>query len=128
MKRQVTLLSKTDSTGIILFANDSFCEISKYSRQELIGKPHSIVRHPDMPKRLFEILWETIQKGEIFRGIIKNKAKDDSPYWVKATIMPVMDENKNIVKFIGARYLIDDDGLAHDLYQQQALALGLVDS
>lgn len=128
MKRQITLLSKTDSAGVILFANDAFCEISKYSRQELIGKPHSIVRHPDMPRRLFEILWETIQKGEIFRGILKNKAKDDSHYWVKATIMPVMDENKSIVKFIGARYLIEDEGLALDLYQQQAYALGLVES
>lgn len=128
MERQITLLSKTDSAGIIVFANDAFCEVSKYSRQELIGKPHSIVRHPDMPRRLFEIFWETIQKGEIFRGIIKNKAKDDSHYWVKATIMPVMDENKSIVKYIGARYLIEDDDLANDLFQHQALALGLVAS
>ena len=125
MNRQITLLSKTDSAGIIVFANDAFCEVSKYSRQELIGKPHNIVRHPDMPKRLFEIFWETIQRGEIFRGIIKNKAKDESHYWVKATIMPVMDEHKKITRFIGARYLIDDDALAKDLFDQQALGLGL---
>jgi methyl-accepting chemotaxis protein len=125
MDRQITLLSKTDAHGIIVFANDAFCNISKYPRNELIGKPHSIVRHPDMPKRLFEIFWETIQKGEIFRGIIKNMAKDSSHYWVKATVMPVIDGEKKIVRYIGARYLIDDDELAEDLFAQQSLALGL---
>jgi methyl-accepting chemotaxis protein len=125
MDRQITLLSKTDAHGIIVFANDAFCNVSKYSRNELIGRSHNIVRHPDMPKRLFEIFWETIQKGEIFRGIIKNMAKDSSHYWVKATIMPVMDEEKHIIRYIGARYLIEDDELAKDLFAQQSRAWGL---
>ncbi|MBX7089203.1 MAG: PAS domain-containing protein [Cyclobacteriaceae bacterium] len=79
----VTLYSEADERGYILFANEVFCEISKYSKDELIGQPHSIIRHPDMPKKLFEILWKTIAEGKTFRGIIKNRAKDGSHYWYK---------------------------------------------
>src|SRR5690606_25122713 len=72
---QTTILSVTDKYGVIIFVNDKFCEISGYTRDELIGQTQSIVRHPDMPKALFKRLWRSIKKGEKFNGIIKNRAK-----------------------------------------------------
>ena len=93
-EEQITLFSETDNHGTILRVNDAFCEVSKYSRDELIGKSHNIIRHPDMPKRLFEDLWRTIQSGDIFRGVIKNRARDNSHYWVNATIMPRTNQKK----------------------------------
>ncbi len=120
-----TILSEADPYGTIIFVNDKLCEISKYSREELIGKAHNIFRHPDMPSALFKSFWETIQQGKIFKGIIKNKAKDGSHYWVDATIMPVKDENEKIIKYIGARYHITDDFVAEHLYNKQLKSLGI---
>ena len=65
------LVSETDEKGIILFANDDFCRIAEYSLEEMIGKPHNIVRHKDMPKLAFKSLWETIKRGEIWTGFVK---------------------------------------------------------
>ena len=76
------IVSETDEKGIITYCNDYFVEISGYSREELIGKPHSIVRHPDMPKVIFKMLWETIQAGNNLNAVIKNLAKDGRYYWV----------------------------------------------
>jgi len=76
------IVSETDEKGIITYCNDYFVEISGYSREELIGKPHSIVRHPDMPKVIFKMLWETIQAGNNINAVIKNLAKDGRYYWV----------------------------------------------
>lgn len=97
------IVSETDQYGTITFVNDTFCRIAKYSREELLGKPHNIVRHPDMPKAVFKEMWDTIKKGEIFQGIVKNKAKDGSPYWVIATIGGVLDTNGKPYKYIGVR-------------------------
>ncbi len=119
-----TLLSETDSHGTILFANESFCTISKYTLEELMGQSHNIIRHPDMPKKLFQIMWETIRKGEVFRGIIKNKAKDGTHYWVNTTIIPIV-EGTAIVRHLSGRYQIKEDHVAEELYQRQALRLGL---
>ena len=82
------LVSETDEKGIITFANDDFCTYAGYTLDELIGKPHSIVRHPDMPKAAFADLWETVNKGERWRGFVKNLSKDGSFYWVYATVFP----------------------------------------
>jgi aerotaxis receptor len=82
------LVSETDEKGKIRFANDDFCKIAGYSVDELIGKPHNIVRHPDMPKAAFKDLWDTIQKGDIWTGYVKNKTKDGGYYWVYATVYP----------------------------------------
>lgn len=117
--QQATLLSETDKFGTILFANEAFCQVSKFSSAELIRQPHNIIRHPDMPKQLFKSLWETIQSGEVFRGVIKNKAKDGSPYWVNATIMPYKDRNGKIIRYVGVRYLITDEKLAQGLFDEQ---------
>ncbi len=120
-----TILSEADIHGNILMVNDKLCQVSKYHREELIGKPHKIFRHDDMPKELFKLFWETIKSGQAFKGIIKNRAKDGSHYWVDATIMPVRDEDGKIFKYIGARYHITDEDFAIELYNRQAMSLGL---
>ena len=82
------LVSETDAKGNIKFANDDFCKVAGYGLSELIGQPHNMVRHPDMPKAAFKSLWDTIQKGEIWTGYVKNITKDGGYYWVYATIFP----------------------------------------
>jgi len=76
------IVSETDEKGRITFCNDYFIEISGYSKEELIGQPHSIVRHPDMPKVVFKLLWETISQGKNINAVVKNLAKDGRYYWI----------------------------------------------
>ncbi|UCN00098.1 PAS domain-containing protein [Sulfurimonas sp. SWIR-19] len=76
------IVSETDEKGRITFANDYFQEVSGYTQEELIGQPHSIVRHPDMPKVVFKLLWETIQQGKNINAVVKNLAKDGRYYWI----------------------------------------------
>ncbi len=83
------LISQTDAKGKIIFANDDFCDIAGYEVGELIGKPHSIIRHKDMPKAAFKDLWDTIQRGETWTGYVKNAAKNGDYYWVFATVYPL---------------------------------------
>ena len=113
------LFSETDHFGTILFVNEQFCQISKYRRDELIGNPYSIIRHPDMPGKLFQFLWSTIIKGETFRGVIKNQAKDRSHYWVNAVIMPVLGLDNKAINYISVHHLIADEKYALDLYNYQ---------
>ncbi|MAD41313.1 MAG: PAS sensor domain-containing protein [Arcobacter sp.] len=82
------LVSETDEKGSIIFANDDFCKIAEYSVDELIGKPHNIVRHKDMPKVAFKDLWDTVLRGEIWSGYVKNTTKSGNYYWVFATVFP----------------------------------------
>ena len=82
------LLSETDEKGIIRFANDEFCKFAEYTLEELIGQPHNIVRHVDMPKTAFEDLWKTIISGKPWKGFVKNKTKSGKYYWVFATVFP----------------------------------------
>lgn len=82
------LVSETDEKGIILFANDDFCDIAGFTIDELIGKPHNTVRHKDMPKAAFKDLWETVKKGNIWTGYVKNATKNGDFYWVYATVFP----------------------------------------
>jgi methyl-accepting chemotaxis protein len=123
--RQATLLSETDVYGTIIFVNDDFCNVAKYSRDQLMGKPHNIIRHPDMPKKLFKVMWDTIMQGRVFRGIIKNRASDGSHYWVRSTIMPILDNNKKVIRYVGVRYHITDDTFAQELYNAQVRQLEL---
>ncbi len=76
------IVSETDEKGRITFANDYFQEVSGYTQEELIGQPHSIVRHPDMPKVVFKLLWETIKSGKNINAVVKNLAKDGRYYWI----------------------------------------------
>lgn len=89
------IVSRTDPQGVITFANHYFCEICGYSQEELLGQPHNIVRHPDMPKIVFKLMWDTISKGKDFCGIVKNLAKDGRYYWVMTQFMPKIDERSD---------------------------------
>ena len=90
------LVSKTDLKGIITYANDVFVELSGFSREELVGKNHNIVRHPDMPPQAFEDLWRTVKEGLPWQGIVKNRAKNGDHYWVKAFVVPVRENDRTV--------------------------------
>ncbi|WP_163648849.1 PAS domain-containing methyl-accepting chemotaxis protein [Modicisalibacter sp. 'Wilcox'] len=88
------LITRTDLKGRITYANQAFIEVSGYERDELIGAPHSIVRHPDMPEAAFANLWETIQEGHSWRGLVKNRCKNGDHYWVDASVTPILEDDK----------------------------------
>jgi len=107
------ITSRTNKKGIITEVSDAFCKISGYTEEELIGKPQSIVRHPDMSKQTFKELWDTIQSGKIWSGEIKNRAKDGTEYWTHSTIEPIfLDNNKqeidDIIAYSSIRIDITD--------------------
>ncbi|MEA3372410.1 MAG: PAS domain-containing protein [Campylobacterota bacterium] len=89
------IVSKTDAKGVIEYGNDYFVEISGYQEVELIGQPHSIIRHPDMPKIAFKLMWDRIQKGEGFMAIVKNLAKSGKYYWVVTEFEAKRDKLSN---------------------------------
>jgi methyl-accepting chemotaxis protein len=103
-----SIVSEANLRGDIMNCNDKFVEVSKYSRAELIGRPHNTTRHPDMPKDVFKAMWETIQSGKIFRGLVKNRAKDGTPYYVDAVIAPILDDKGKPKKYLGVRYDITE--------------------
>jgi len=89
------IVSKTDPKGIIEYGNDYFVEISGYTEAELIGQPHSIIRHPDMPKIVFKLMWDRINKAQNIMAVVKNLAKDGSYYWVVTEFEPKIDPITN---------------------------------
>lgn len=101
------LITTTDRRGIITFANQAFIDISGYTADELIGKNHNLIRHPDMPKGAFKDLWETIQQGKSWRGAVKNRCKNGDYYWVDAYVSPIM-KNGEIVEFQSVRIALSD--------------------
>lgn len=119
------ILSDADLHGTITYVNNKLCEVSGFSEEELIGQPHSIFRHADMPKALFREFWKTIKAGEVFRAVIKNRTKSGGHYWVDAIIKPVKDKNGEIIKYIGARYHLTDEDIAVQLYNKQADRIGV---
>lgn len=96
------LVSKTDVKGITTYANDAFVAISGYSREELVGKSHNIVRHPDMPTQAFQWLWDTLKAERPWRGVVKNRCKNGDHYWVRATVSPVLEDGK-ITGYVSVR-------------------------
>jgi methyl-accepting chemotaxis protein len=106
-----SIVSEADKTGVIISANEKFTQVSKYPKNELIGFGHNTTRHPDMPKAVFKEMWSTIGRGEIFRGIIKNRAKDGTPYYVDAVVAPILGENGKPMKYLGVRYDITEQEL-----------------
>jgi len=98
-----TIFSIGDLGGKITYANKQFRNISGYSLEELIGKPHSIVRDPNTPKEAFEDMWKTIQNKKVWRGTLSNRKKNGDIYYVEATIVPILDENDEIVEYAGIR-------------------------
>lgn len=101
--------SKTDLRGIILDVSEKFCEISKYSREELIGRSHNIVRHPDMPDSLYVDIWSTIKTGKNWHGEIKNLDKNGEEYWVATTIIPDYDSDDNHIGYTSIRHDITNN-------------------
>jgi PAS domain S-box-containing protein len=105
------IVSKTDLKGIITYVNDAFVEISGFSREELIGKNHNIVRHPDMPPQAFKWLWDTLGEGLPWRGLVKNRCKNGDYYWVKALASPIKEKG-NIVGYLSVRSAASREGVA----------------
>ena len=120
------VVSESDLKGDITYVNDLLCEVSQYTREECIGQPHSMFRHPDMPKSVFKEVWATIGRGQIFRGMIKNRKKDGSPYYVDALIAPVLGPNGKPVKYIGVRYVITEQVLREEELKKAAEEQGKV--
>ncbi len=105
----IAIVSKTDTRGVITYVNDIFCKVSGYSKEELLGKPHNIIRHPDNPKSIFKDMWHTIKdEKKIWRGIVRNRAKNGKSYYTDALVMPILDLNGNITEYIAIRYEITD--------------------
>lgn len=97
------IYSTTDNYGFITHVSDAFCEISGYTKEELIGQPHSIVRHADMPKSLFQTIWSVLKRDGYWSGEIKNRRKDGSYYWVYSKIQREYDENNEPIGYYAVR-------------------------
>lgn len=104
----VMVISTTDLQGNITYVNDLFCKLTGYSREELLGQPHSIVRHEAVPKSTYKQMWDTIKKGEIWTGVIPNVGKNGGLYVVDTTVQPVFDAQGEIAEYISIRRVIND--------------------
>ena len=96
------LVSKTDTRGVITYANEAFVDISGFSRAELIGQHHNLVRHPDMPPEAFADLWGTLKSGLPWHGLVKNRCKNGDFYWVKAAVVPIRKDGQ-VVGYMSVR-------------------------
>ncbi len=114
------LVSKTDLKGKITYCNQIFMKVAGYSEDELIGKPHNIVRHPDMPRIIFKLLWDRIQSGDEIFAFVKNKTKNGGYYWVHANVTASVDKRGNSIGYYSVRRKINEDALktVEELYSQ----------
>ena len=109
------IVSKTDPKGVITYVNQKFCDVSGYSKEELIGQSHNIIRHPDMPREVFKELWKTLQNKKVFKATIKNRTKDNGFYFVDTSIMPILDLDGTIEEYLGVRYDVTELIKARDM-------------
>lgn len=114
------IVSKTDIKGKITYCNQIFMNIAGYREDELLGQPHNIIRHPDMPRSVFRFLWQTLQAGKEFFGLVKNLTKQGNYYWVFANVTPSYDVNNQLVGYYSVRRCPKRSSieLLSDLYQQ----------
>lgn len=114
------IVSKTDIRGVITYANSIFQKISGYAEEELLGQPHNILRHPDMPRCVFRLLWDTIQSGEEIFAYVLNLCKNGDHYWVLAHVTPSYDLTGNLVGYHSNRRVPYPDAIdrVHGLYAQ----------
>ncbi len=115
------MITETDPKGIITYANRKFREMTGYTKEELIGSPHNINRHPDMPKAAFKQMWETIKGGNYWEGFVKNMRSDGRYYNVLVWIKPKVDDEGNIIGYIAGRKIPDPDLLSRALKQYEEM-------
>ncbi len=122
MRENDFIVSKTDTAGRLSYCNRIFIEFSGYSEQELLGQQHNIIRHPDMPRSVIHLLWQTLKSGEEFFGYVKNMTKEGAFYWVFATVTPSysVDDSNTIIGFFSVRRKPDLNKLKiiEPVYQQ----------
>lgn len=109
------LVSETDARGVIVYADETFVKYSEYSLEELIGKNHNIIRHPDMPKEAFKELWTNVKSGKVWQGFVKNRTKSGKFYWVYATVFPFGKDHYLSVRKMASR---EEVAKYEALYQQ----------
>jgi len=122
------IVSKTDVNGIITFVNDEFCKISGYTKSELLGKNHNIVRDPTVPASKFKLLWQTIKEKKIYKSTVKNRAKDGSTFYVNTTVIPILDEKGAIEEFIAIRYDVTQEVFYKESLEKKERELELLNA
>ncbi len=118
---KVAIVSKTNTNKEIIYVNDFFCEISGYSKEELLGKEHEIVRHPDMPKSVFTKMWEELEKGNTWEGTIKNKAKDGSSYFLHYVTIPLKGVDEKNYEYIGIGFLTTQEEIEKREFKKKVM-------
>ncbi|MCH5312926.1 MAG: PAS domain-containing protein [Helicobacter sp.] len=118
LQHNTLITSKTDLKGIITYGNNDFVQFSGMKEEDFLGKPHNIIRHPDMPRIAFKLLWDSVQNGKEFFAFVKNLSNDKNIYWVFANITPSYDDNNKIIGYYSVRRCPSKKGVAFmsDIY------------
>ena len=124
LRDDIAIISHTDERGIIEFCNDDFLEASGYTRDELVGQPHNILRHPEMPGEAFRDLWSTVKSGRPWTGVVKNRCKNGDHYWIRATVTPRPDGGYTSVRVKATRAEVSAcDALYREMTRNRSIRL-----